>query len=63
MGYRSSRDITFSLTGHSRPFIIAELSANHNGSYETAKEIISLAHEHGANAVKFQTYNPDTGGQ
>jgi len=60
MGYRSSRDMTFSLTGHSRPFIIAELSANHNGSYETAKEIISLAYENGANAIKLQTYNPDT---
>lgn len=41
-------------------FIIAELSANHNGSLETAKETIRAMKASGANAVKLQTYTPDT---
>lgn len=43
-----------------KPYIIAELSANHNGSIETAKNIIRLAKEAKADAVKLQTYRPDT---
>ncbi len=42
------------------PYIIAELSANHNGDIENAFEIIKLAKEMGADAVKLQTYLPDT---
>lgn len=42
------------------PYIIAELSANHNGSIETAKKIIKAAKEANANAVKLQTYKPET---
>lgn len=42
------------------PYIIAELSANHNGSIETAKRIIEEAKKAGADAVKVQTYRPDT---
>ena len=45
---------------HSPTFIIAELSANHNGSIETALETIKAAREAGADCVKFQTYTPDT---
>jgi len=41
-------------------FIIAELSANHNGSIETAKETIRAAKRAGADAIKFQTYTADT---
>lgn len=41
-------------------FIIAELSANHNGSIEVAKETIRAAKRTGANAIKLQTYTPDT---
>lgn len=41
-------------------FIIAELSANHNGSLETALKTIQAAKECGANAIKLQTYTPDT---
>lgn len=42
------------------PYIIAELSANHNGSIETAFKIIEAAKQAGAAAVKLQTYRPDT---
>ena len=41
-------------------FIIAELSANHNGNIETAKETIRAAKRAGADAIKFQTYTADT---
>ncbi|OGX23523.1 MAG: pseudaminic acid synthase [Omnitrophica WOR_2 bacterium GWF2_38_59] len=41
-------------------FIIAELSANHNKDYQIAKKTIKAAKLAGADAVKFQTYTPDT---
>ena len=40
-------------------FIIAELSANHNGSLQTALKTIKTAHECGANAIKLQTYTAE----
>jgi len=43
-----------------RPFIIAEMSGNHNQSIDRAKEIIRAAAETGAHAVKLQTYTADT---
>lgn len=42
------------------PYVIAELSANHNGSLERAKESIRQAAASGVEAVKIQTYNADT---
>tara|TARA_A100001388_G_scaffold276701_1_gene265214 strand:- start:8735 stop:9784 length:1050 start_codon:yes stop_codon:yes gene_type:complete len=42
------------------PFIIAEISANHNGSLKKAKASIKAAKNAGADAVKIQTYNPNT---
>ena len=41
-------------------YIIAEMSANHSGSIERAKEIIREAKKCGADCVKIQTYTPDT---
>ena len=38
------------------PYLIAEMSANHNGNINIAKEIIKSAKESGASAVKIQTY-------
>ena len=45
---------------HYKPYIIAELSANHNGSIDLALETIKMAKEMGADAIKIQTYTPDT---
>ena len=41
-------------------YIIAELSANHNQKYDNAIKLIKEAHKAGANAIKLQTYTPDT---
>ena len=41
-------------------YIVAELSANHNQDYDQAVRIIHAAKEAGADAVKLQTYTPDT---
>lgn len=44
----------------SSPYIIAEMSANHNQCYETAVRILEEAKDAGADAVKLQTYTPET---
>ncbi|MEJ5351524.1 MAG: pseudaminic acid synthase [Melioribacteraceae bacterium] len=46
--------------GNEQVFIIAELSANHNQKFEIAVESIKAIKECGADAVKLQTYTPDT---
>jgi pseudaminic acid synthase len=42
------------------PYIIAEISANHHGDIQQALKLVELAKKSGANAVKLQTYTPDT---
>jgi N-acetylneuraminate synthase len=42
------------------PYVIAEMSANHNGDINNAYKIIDMAKTSGADAVKLQTYHPDT---
>jgi pseudaminic acid synthase len=43
-----------------KPFLIAEISANHCGSFKLAKKLILCAKNNGADAVKLQTYTPDS---
>lgn len=45
---------------NSKPFVIAEMSGNHNQSLERALEIVNAAAKTGVHALKIQTYTPDT---
>ena len=56
---------TFEIAGHKigadhKPFVIAELSANHLGKIDRALETMEVAARCGADAIKIQTYTPDT---
>ena len=66
---RTTRDLElrsmFEINGHEigetqPPYIIAEISANHNGKIDNAFKIIDMAKRAGADAIKMQTYTPDT---
>lgn len=50
----------WTIGAESRPFIIAEMSGNHNQSLERALEIVDAAGKAGAHALKLQTYTADT---
>ena len=43
-----------------RAFVVAELSANHDQDFDRAIELVEAAHRAGADAIKLQTYTPDT---
>ena len=43
-----------------KPLLVAEISANHNGSLSKAKKLIECAKKNGADIVKLQTYTPET---
>ena len=49
-----------SIGSENAPFVIAEMSGNHNQSLERALEIVEAAAKTGAHALKIQTYTPDT---
>ena len=47
--------------GENKPcFIVAEISANHSQDLEKAKKLIKLAKKAGADAIKLQTYRPES---
>lgn len=50
----------YTISSSDRPFIIAEMSGNHNQSLERALAIVDAAADAGAHAIKLQTYTPDT---
>jgi sialic acid synthase SpsE len=44
---------------HTKPLIVAEIGNNHEGNFDLAKQMVMLAKESGADAVKFQTFIPE----
>ena len=58
--HKVKKKIISKLFKNNFPVLVAELSANHNGKLEQAKKLIKCAKENGADAVKLQTYSPDT---
>lgn len=50
----------FPIGRHTKPFVIAEMSGNHNHSLERALAIVDAAADAGAHGLKIQTYTPDT---
>ncbi|GAA4229524.1 N-acetylneuraminate synthase [Sagittula marina] len=60
-----TQDLTLSIDGRKigpthPPYVIAEMSANHNGDLDQALRLIDAAKDSGADAVKLQTYRADT---
>lgn len=53
------RDATV-IADYGRPYIVAEINTSHFGNIETAKSMISLAHEIGCDCVKFQSWSADS---
>jgi N-acetylneuraminate synthase len=52
-------DVKF-LNQNSGPFFVAEISGNHNGDLKRCLDLITLAKDSGADAVKFQTFKPES---
>ena len=57
---KNSKILGREISEEAPPYIVAEISANHNGNIENAFKIIDMAKRCGADAVKMQTYTPDT---
>ena len=57
---KNSKILGREISQEAPPYIVAEISANHNGNIENAFKIIDMAKRCGADAVKMQTYTPDT---
>lgn len=55
----TSNDPIANLLGDASPYVIAEIGVNHNGSIETARQLIDAAKQAGANAVKFQIFSAE----
>jgi pseudaminic acid synthase len=51
---------TKKINKNNKPFIIAEMSGNHNGLLSNALKLVDLAAKCGADAIKLQTFTPDT---
>ena len=60
MSYKTIKIGDFSIGESHPPFIIAEMSGNHNQSLDRALQIVEKAAESGAHAIKLQTYTADT---
>jgi len=60
MSYKTIKIGDFSISESHPPFIIAEMSGNHNQSLDRALQIVDKAAESGAHAIKLQTYTADT---
>ena len=60
MSYKTIKIGDFSISESHPPFIIAEMSGNHNQSLDRALQIVEKAAESGAHAIKLQTYTADT---
>jgi len=60
MSYNTIKIGNISIGEEHPPFIIAEMSGNHNQSLERALKIVEIAAESGAHAIKLQTYTADT---
>jgi len=58
--FKTQKKTISKLFNNNFPILVAELSANHNGKLEGAKKLIKCAKENGADAVKLQTYTPNT---
>ena len=60
MSRSSMRIASRRISAEDPPYVIAELSANHNGKFESALRLIEAAKRAGADAAKLQTYSPET---